>query len=72
MLAYAEFQRDTQRDDAIWNALNRRDAAYRAFELRCNEELIKVFVDEGSKETIRERWRKAKELYEAEQGNRPV
>jgi hypothetical protein len=67
MLAYAEFQRDTQRDSSIWDALNKRDAAYRAYELRCDEELIKAFVDEGSKETIQVRWRKAKELYEAEQ-----
>jgi hypothetical protein len=66
MLAYAEFQRDTRRDNAIWNALNKRAAAYRAFELRVDEQLIKAFADEGSKETLQARWRKAKELYEAE------
>jgi hypothetical protein len=67
MLAYCEWQRDSRGDPTIWSALNRRDIRYKAYEMRCDEEIIQAFVDEGSKKALWRRLKKAKALYEAEQ-----
>jgi hypothetical protein len=68
MLVYAEWQRRSHGDPAIWNSLIKRAIRYEAYDVRCDKDFIEGFAEEGSSEAIRKRWMKAKGFYEAEHG----
>jgi hypothetical protein len=68
MLAYSEWQRISQGDATIWDALLGNRSHYQALELDCDEELIREFVNEGSKPSMWRRWKKARKRYEETKG----
>ncbi len=61
MLAYAEWQSLSEGDPAIWNALRSRPH-YKMLRIKCDDVLIKEFVDEGVRfVSLGKKWKAVRE-----------